>query len=208
VLHGLLRLPWRLEFSAAPLAVDAGRETALKLLLDHPWLQDERRLTPAGAMRTRRVMDLGYYYAANVWSERLPCAHVLTSQPIVEACLATPAYLMIAGGGDRALERAAFADLLDETIVKRTAKGDTTRYFTAAMERAMPFMRETLIGGELARLGCVDAAALQRALGASVLPAQSIKANLMACLVAELWLRRFRQERENAARQLTQRDAA
>jgi asparagine synthase (glutamine-hydrolysing) len=208
VLHGLLRLPQRQDFSPAPLAVDAGRETALKLLLDHPWLQDERRLTPAGAMRTRRVMDLGYYHAANVWSERLPCAHVLTSQPIVEACLATPAYLMIAGGGDRALERAAFADLLDETIVKRTAKGDTTRYFTAAMERAMPFMRETLIGGELARLGCVDAAALQRALGASVLPAQSIKANLMACLVAELWLRRFRQERENAARQLTQRDAA
>ena len=208
VVHGLLRLPQQQEFSAAPLAVDVGRETALRLLLDHPWLQDERRLTPAGAMRTRRVMDLGYYYAANVWSERLPCVHVLTSQPIVEACLATPAYLMIAGGSDRALERAAFADLLDDTIVRRTTKGDTTRYFTAAMERAIPFMRETLIGGELARLGCVDAVALERVLSADVLPAQSIKANLMACLVAELWLRRFGQERESAARRLTQCAAA
>lgn len=208
VLHGVLRLPPRQEFSAAPLAVDAGRETALRLMLDHPWLRDERCLTPAGAMRTRRIMDLGYYYAANVWSDRLPCAHVLTSQPIVEACLATPAYLMIAGGSDRALERAAFADLLDDTIVKRTTKGDTTRYFTAAMERAIPFMRETLIGGELARLGCFDAVTLECALAAGVLPAQSIKANLMACLVAELWLRRFRQERECAARRFIQCDAA
>jgi len=208
VLHGLLRVPERQAFSPAPLALDAGRETALKLLLDHPWLKDERRLTPAGAMRTRRVIDLGYYHGANVWSERLPCAHVLTSQPIVEACLATPAYLMIAGGVDRALERAAFADLLDETIRQRTSKGDTTRYFTAAMERAMPFMREALIGGELERLGCVDAAALKRALTGDVLPAQSIKANLMACLVAEVWLRRFRQERESAAQRPARCDAA
>jgi asparagine synthase (glutamine-hydrolysing) len=115
---------------------------------------------------------------------------------------------MIAGGSDRALERAAFADLLDDTIVKRTTKGDTTRYFTAAMERAIPFMREVLIGGELARLGCVDTVALERALAADVLPAQSVKANLMGCLVAELWLRRFGAEREVAARRLSQGDAA
>jgi len=208
VLHGLLRVPQRQEFSEAPLAVDAGREMALKLLLDHPWLHDERRLTPAGAMRTRRIMDLGYYYAANVWSVRLPCVHVLTSQPIVEACLDTPTYLMIAGGTDRSLERAAFSGLLDQSIVRRTTKGDTTRYFTAAMERAVGFMRDTLIDGELMNLGCVDPVALARALGSNVLPMQSIKANLMACLVAELWLRRFKIERENAARRLTQCDAA
>lgn len=208
VAHGVLGLPEKQAFSAAPLAVEAGREIALKLLLGHPWLEGRRRTSPAGLMRTRRIMDLGYYYAANVWSARLPCAHVLTSQPIVEACLETPPYRMIAGGGDRALERAAFADLLDEAIVNRTTKGDTTRYFTAAMERALPFMRDALRGGELQTRSCVDAAALETALASKVLPSQAIKANLMACLVAELWLRRFLEERQSARSRLNQRDAA
>lgn len=199
VWHGVCRRPIDdvLATAAGPLATEKGTCLARQETLCHPWLSEPRRTTPGRAFRVRRLMDLQYYHNTSSHEERFVCANVLASQPIVEICLGVPPYVMIAGGKDRALERAAFAPMLAPEVAERTSKGETTRYFTAILERNMPFIREILIDGELERRGLIDGPGMRAALSSDILPVQAVKAGLTAALIAELWIRRFEEERRS-----------
>ncbi|GIK49885.1 MAG: asparagine synthase [Alphaproteobacteria bacterium] len=158
---------------------------------DHPWKSMLLRQTPARAARAMHIGDLSYYHEVSEVTCRFMTAPVLASQPVIETALAIPPYVMTQGGFDRALARAAFADLLPEIIRSRSHKGDTTRFHNRVLERQLPLMRELLLGGELARRKLIDAAAVESALKRDVIADGALKGALMSAFMAEAWLRRF-----------------
>lgn len=192
--HGLLRQPFSsmgpMRGGAIFLSADSAAR-AKRMADDHPWTNEIRRASPARALRIRHIMDLQYYHQPNGLNGRFATQPVLASQPIVEFCLAVPPYVMTWGGRERALARAAFAPLVPDVILKRTGKGDTTRYHAAALARQMPFIREMLIGGELERAGILEPATLRRALAPDVIAEASLSVAISSALLAEIWLRRF-----------------
>lgn len=176
---------------AGGFALPGANERAKAMAADHPWSDLISRAPPARALRMAHVMDLQYYQQPNGLNAHFATQPVLASQPIVEFVLRTPPYVMTWRGRERALARAAFADLVPEVILKRTGKGDTTRYHAAALVRQLPFIREMLIGGELERAGVIDAVALRAALARDVVAEASVSVAIASALLAEIWLRRF-----------------
>lgn len=80
----------------------------------------------------------------------------LMSQPLIEACLRIPTWLMITGGWDRAIARQAFADELPRRIVRRRRKGGSTDTVRKIFAHQMPLIRELMLEGELVRRGILD----------------------------------------------------
>lgn len=158
---------------------------------EHPWRAALLEETPARAARAIHIGDLSYYYEVSEITRRFVTAPILASQPVIDTVLAIPPYVMTAGGCDRALARAAFCDLLPEEVRMRSHKGDTTRFHNRVLERQLPFVRDLLLGGELARRGLIDSAALENALKRNFIADGAIKGALMSAIMAEAWLRRF-----------------
>lgn len=158
---------------------------------EHPWRAALLEETPARAARAIHIGDLSYYYEVSEITRRFVTAPIIASQPVIDTVLAIPPYVMTAGGRDRALARAAFCDLLPEEVRTRSHKGDTTRFHNRVLERQLPFVRDLLLGGELARRGLIDSAALENALKRNFIADGAIKGALMSAIMAEAWLRRF-----------------
>lgn len=164
----------------------------------HPWAAQMRE-TPARAARVRRVIDLQYYHQASSLTLCFQPALVLASQPVVETCLGIAPYIMVEGGVDRALERAAFGAHLPASVLKRRGKGDSTRYVAKALERNLAFMRDVIIDGELVRCGAIERREVARAFDQAGTFSQAAKVGMMNTIVAELWLRRLRTAEAAAA---------
>lgn len=201
LLLGLLRR--RFDALAAqsfdtPLATEAGRARAIQYRQSHSWMEDAARTSPARAMRITRLIDLAFYAQPTCLAGRYVTAPVLASRPVLERVLSIPPYVMIEGGVDRSLERAAFTEFIPATLSRRTRKGDATQYHTKALERNLPFVRELLLEGELARHELLNRDALQRALAGVWMTDGLVKANVMTCLLAEAWLQRLAQARQRA----------
>jgi asparagine synthase (glutamine-hydrolysing) len=112
----------------------------------------------------------------------------LTAQPIVEACLRIPTYVLLCGGVSRGLARKAFADVLPEPVAKRTVKGLPSAFFQQILRRNMAFVRERLIDGLLVKERILDREKLEAYLVAdqpflTVQPAQ-----ILCYLACEAWL--------------------
>lgn len=195
LVSGVARRPldWRhLMKRVAPLAsADAG-EAALAEWAEHDWLVGARKLSPARALRVWHFQDAIRYHAPSVLNVAVPTTPVLISQPLVELCLATPSYVMVEGGRERALARAAFADDLPPTVHARSTKGETTRYFAAVLQHNFEIMRELLLGGELVDTGLLDRARLESALRRGLITSGVVADGLMSALAAEIWLRNLK----------------
>lgn len=201
LLLGLLRR--RFDALAAqsfdtPLATEAGRARANRYRQNHSWMEDAARASPARAMRITRLIDLAFYAQPTCLAGRYVTGPVLASRPVLECVLSIPPYVMIAGGVDRSLERAAFAEFIPATLSRRTRKGDATQYHTKVLERNLPFVRELLLEGELARHELLHRDALQRALAGVWMTDGLVKANVMTCVLAETWLQRLAEARQRA----------
>jgi asparagine synthase (glutamine-hydrolysing) len=116
----------------------------------------------------------------------------LMSQPLIEACLRIPTWLMITGGWDRAIVRRAFADELPRRIVRRRAKGGSTDTVRKIFAHQMPFIRELMLEGEMVRRGILD----RRKLEACFQDAGHARTELLARHVpTEAWLRSWAHHR-------------
>lgn len=79
----------------------------------------------------------------------------LLSQPVVETCLAVPAWTL-AGDRDRSLARLAFADRLPDRIRLRRSKGHMTSVYGRMLAAGLPRLRPWLLDGVLAQQGLID----------------------------------------------------
>lgn len=163
----------------------------------HPWVDEATSLSRIKLQQIFSLVDcqiltsLDCKYAALV--------HPLISQPIIEACLRIPGYVLADGGRDRALYRKAFRSDLPEAIVTRTQKGGANSYFYNIIDNSLSLMRELLLDGDLVRAGLLDRASTERALTRKEIlrPGQVIP--ILTAFRAEVWTQAAQHQRRQVA---------
>lgn len=104
-------------------------------------------------------------YASVWWREGDPQAiSPLLMQGVVETCLRIPTYFAVLNRGERAVARAAFADALPAEVIARRTKGGSEELAWRTLRANLPFIRELLLDGELARQRIVNRALLEAVL--------------------------------------------
>lgn len=165
---------------------------------DHAWLAKTRWAPPARLLRIHQLLQALSYFDESALPGGARTHPLLLSQPIVETCLRIPPFVMTAGGKERALARAAFADLVSFDVLQRVTKGETTRYFAAVLAANQSWIRDILCRGRLVESGVVHSDALQRALAGGWLQDGMAADGLYALIAAECWLRNLEAARERA----------
>ena len=130
--------------------------------------------------------------------------HPLISQPMLETSLRTPTYWFGHGGVQRGLARAAFADLLPDSIRLRRGKGSNTSHWIAVMTQNLPFLRELMLDGELVQRGYVDRQAMETALTPLALAGKTDFAGFTTCIGTEIWVRQALSGLSRAPASITQ----
>jgi asparagine synthase (glutamine-hydrolysing) len=161
-------------------------------LLDYtvtPWAKDAKHLPKGKQYQIRFLAEVLNRNRLTRGDNGIPQQHPLLSQPLIELCLRIPTYLLLKGGKQRALARAAFQDCVPAEIIARENKGDATSHVADAIRRSEPFIRDVLLDGHLVRKGIVNPETLRPilALGQPMRVADCWP--LLACMAAEIWVR-------------------
>lgn len=161
--------------------------TVLREFAEHPWLHRWPTLPAGQAQRIAILLDAEHYNDANLLKTRLHSVAPLYSQPIIEASMRMPPWLMTYGGKDRALIRSAFETEIPELILRRSTKGETTRHFAAVIARNRAALADMLLNGRLRARGLLDTAAVETALKIDATSNEGVN-DVLICLAAEAWL--------------------
>lgn len=154
----------------------------------HPWLDQARNLPPGKASHLGHLVSLYKYHVRHGRALRRDVCMPYISQPLFEFALKTPIYTLAEQGVDRALQRAAFADLIPHAIYRRIAKGGANRYSMLFMQRNMDFMRNLIRKGHLIESGWFDQRKLLQML-TDEFPAHGRGSMFLKHLtIAEIWL--------------------
>ncbi|TMN24201.1 asparagine synthase C-terminal domain-containing protein [Pseudoxanthomonas sp. X-1] len=157
---------------------------------DHPWFA----AAPADALPgdRERIFDLAGTQAFRDYlprGMRRPLRMPLLSQPVVEACLRVPTWMWIRDGLNRAVARAAFADMLPRDILERRSKGTFVNFSGGIYRRGKDRIREFLLTGVLREHGMLDTDALKAFFATDLRSGdQSLQRIYDLCMV-ENWVR-------------------
>jgi asparagine synthase (glutamine-hydrolysing) len=130
----------------------------------HPWLDELDAVPPGKRAQIRSLISMHNHFEAVPLADAVPVLSPLASQPVMEACLVVPSWFAVTGGRDRAVARAAFADLLPPEVARRTTKGGPEGLGLALYDRNRSLLRDMLLGGVLRSRGLIDAGAVEAAL--------------------------------------------
>ena len=119
--------------------------------------------------------------------------HLFLAQPIIEACLRIPTWVLTYRGIDRGLARRAFAGDLPPVISARLSKNGPDDYYGDLYRRNVDAIRPVLVGGQLVREGILKAGAVERALGAADHSTDAHPPHLLGHFATEAWIERWRQ---------------
>ena len=108
----------------------------------------------------------------------------------MELCLRIPAYVLLSGGTDRAVERAAFSDVLPEPIKRRQNKAAVATTLMAKIRESLPFLSGLLHDGILVKEGILDRSALTPYITGRPLKSDHLWPFLSA-IAAEVWARKW-----------------
>jgi len=155
----------------------------------HPWLQPPPGIVQGKADHVRMIVGI-HHFLFDPWPGAPAVLHPLLAQPLLETCLRIPTWLWVQDGRDRAVARAAFADLLPERIIERRGKGRLETMFLKGYRALRPRLEAFLLDGGLAARGIID----REAVGAflrSEQPPEGRHIRLLEIVAAEQWLRSF-----------------
>ncbi len=187
----------REAFAGSPATPDGGwsallgpRARAAGAVARHPWLEDLGRLPPGKRLQIRAVVGTGHHHWGRARRSRAAdIVQPLLSQPVLEACLATPAWAHVEGGRDRALARAAFAGDLPVSVIDRRSKGALGSHYARRVAASLDFLRPHLLDGVLCDAGVLDRAAVEAALRPEALIWTAAGARLTRAALVESWVR-------------------
>jgi asparagine synthase (glutamine-hydrolysing) len=158
----------------------------------HPWLKQSRRVAPGshGLLFGLITVTSATYHSP--FSN--PCdptrVSPLVSQPLLECALRMPRYLHCQFAQDRAVARAAFADVLPTEILQRgLGKGGPTLWVKEVIESNTGFLREFLLDGILVRRRLLDRKKLETVLSPRIVKTTVVAGDIFAKLYIEAWLR-------------------
>lgn len=157
----------------------------------HPWLQSAAQgAPPAKFAQIVNLVELQRHYSRTGRAERIDETHPFISQPVIEACLSTPAEMFVAGGWERGLQRQVFADLIPQEIMTRRSKGATSSHVLRTISHHLAQLRPLLLEGELSGRGMLDRARVEASLDRLALKDGRFVGRLLYVITAELWVRR------------------
>jgi len=157
----------------------------------HPWLEDLQGVSPAKRIQLRAIVNSLTAFGE---SERHRVADIfdpLMAQPVVEACLLTPATLLAIGDTDRPFARRAFEGRLPESIQHRRGKGDLSVFFSRSLAASAPFLKTYLGDGRLAQQGLLNREVIDATLDADHLIWRDATPDLFVAMALEAWVRRW-----------------
>lgn len=130
----------------------------------HPWIADATAAPPG-----RRLQIVMLANSLNCHSRRptdlgAPLVHPLLTQPVLEAALSYPTWILSSGPIDRGLARRAFADRIPQSVARRASKGEAAAYYSRSAVANLPFLRRHLLEGAMAEAGMIDVDAMARTL--------------------------------------------
>ncbi|MDP3749277.1 MAG: asparagine synthase-related protein [Phenylobacterium sp.] len=166
----------------------------------HPWAHDGLHHTPpAKLQQVLNISELQRHYWRYGRADVSEEVHPLFSQPLVEACLRTPAYWFCAGGIQRGLARRIFSDLLPASIRTRRTKGANTSHWVRVMTQNLPHVRELMLEGHLASRGLLNRARMEEELTPLAMAAAKAQGPLAVCLTTEIWIQQTEANRGRSA---------
>jgi asparagine synthase (glutamine-hydrolysing) len=162
----------------------------------HPWLKQSRRIAPGShALLFGLITVLSSTYHSPFSGAHGPTrVSPLVSQPLLEIALRIPTYLHCRFSQDRAVARAAFADVLPPEILQRgLGKGGPGLWAREVVEKNTQFLREFLLDGILVRRRLIDRTKLEIVLSPRVVKSTVVVGDIFAKLYIEAWLRAWQQ---------------
>lgn len=155
----------------------------------HPWLEGLEAFGPSKCFQIAGVADSVSHHGPSALTRAVDVRHPLCAQPVIETCLALPAWVLTVGGRDRGLARRVFADRLPTEILERRSKGEMTRVYGQMIVENLAFIRSWLMDGRLAALGLIDREAADGELTPEVLIWRGQYATLFTMVTIEGWVR-------------------
>lgn len=156
----------------------------------HPWLELPPNVRPGAREHVRSIVGIPHFFSDP--APGMPATlHPLLAQPIVELALRIPTHLWITDGRDRAVARAAFANLLPEAVRRRRGKGALGEMFRIQFRDLQPALSAFLLKGRLVEAGIADSRAIDAYLTDSSGWAGYQAIRLLEITAAEQWLRSF-----------------
>lgn len=194
--RGIQYATWRqfdpTQAPANPYLTEGVGQGADNWLRKHPWFSSARDLAPGKLLHLWALLDCLNLFHDYRRAEIAPTILPLVSQPLIEAVLRMPSYVLTRNGIDRTLLREAFADVLAPEIQQRAGKGAMDGYYAELCAQNSPLIRETLLGGELASRGLINVVRIERDLPKGGDPADGSDTHLLRLFAAEMWTRRWR----------------
>ena len=136
------------------------------------------------------LMSLEYY---DHWDTEYfaPREHIYLTQPIIEACLRIPTWVMTFGGVDRGLARRAFHNDLPRDVVGRLSKSTPAEYYRDIYAHNIDHLRDVLLDGFMTRENLLLRDKLERVLNRDSLFIHVDPGDVLGYYAAEVWLRRW-----------------
>jgi len=184
----LLRRRVRPDWTADASLLSAAATDALPLPAGHPWLPVPDDVPPAKRAHVLSLIRVQNHLDGHGRQAFAPVVFPLLAQPVMEACLRVPSWLWCAGGRNRAVARAAFADALPGTVLARQSKGAFDNLCTLILADRRDLLRAMLGDGVLAHQGLLDSAATTTLLATPVIDSVSVM-RLLALADVEAWAR-------------------
>lgn len=206
------RLLWSKDFAsltpklekASPIdgpfiTADAAARVSLEKIA-HPWVLAAKSLSLGQRIQVAALSQVLNRHRPLPGSEHIIRHHPLLSQPLLELCLRIPSYVHLYGGMDRAVERAAFADILPKEIAARTQKGRSTFSVLEVIHRDSEYICDLLLDGFLVKNGILSRDSIEPYITGQRPTDATTVWPLLSSIAAEIWIRNWRNCLDKASR--------
>ena len=185
---------------SAFLCTDAQSGIADEYLIN-PWMADTEHLSPGRRFQVAALTEVLNRHRPLPGFQSAYEHHPMLSQPLVELCLRIPSYVHLRAGITRAVEKAAFRQVVPTEILARERKGQSTMSALECLHRSEAFIRELLMDGILVHEKILDCHSMEPLLNHRRPMRLTDTFPLVSCVAAELWLRTWANARAAYRRQ-------
>jgi asparagine synthase (glutamine-hydrolysing) len=157
--------------------------------LTNPWMENTEHLSPGRRFQVAALTEVLNRHRPLPGFQSAHEHHPMLSQPLVELCLRIPSYVHLRAGVTRAVEKAAFRQVVPPEILARERKGQSTMSALECLHRSESFIRELLMDGILVHEKILDRRTMEPLLNHRRPMRLTDTFPLVSCVAAELWAR-------------------
>jgi asparagine synthase (glutamine-hydrolysing) len=169
--------------------------------LTNPWMEGTEHLSPGRRFQVAALTEVLNRHRPLPGFHSAYEHHPMLSQPLVELCLRIPSYVHLRAGVTRAVEKAAFDQVVPTEILARERKGQSTMSALECLHRSEGFIRELLLDGILVHEKILDRRTMEPLLNHKRPMRLTDTFPLVSCVAAELWVRTWANSRAFCRRQ-------